>query len=71
MRLTVDYPEDFELAVKVIKNLHKEGEVFNLDDILDLFKRQQELLEINKNRVDSAIVNNIRSQAFVDAKSNH
>ncbi len=70
IRLTVDYPEDFELTERIIKNLHQEGKVFCLDDILKLFKSQPELLEINKNRVDMTIVNNIRSQAFADAKNN-
>jgi len=70
-RLTVDYPEDFELAERIFKNLHKEGKVFFLEDILELFKKQPELIKINENRVDKGIVDNYRSAEFHNLKKNN
>lgn len=69
LRLTVDYPEDFELTEKIFSSLHKEGEIFFMEDILELFKKEPGLIEINKNRVDQGIINNIRSAEFHNLKS--
>lgn len=68
MRLTVDYQEDFELFEQIIKTLHIEGQVFTLDDMLDLFTKQPELLTINKKHIDTTVVNNFRSEAFQTLK---
>lgn len=48
VRLVIDYPEDLELAKEVFNRLYKEGEVFGLKDIMRLFKKEPELLNINK-----------------------
>jgi spore coat polysaccharide biosynthesis protein SpsF len=68
LRLTVDYPEDFELAKIIFTKLHKEGKIFTLKDILDLFKKEPELVKINEKWVDKEIINNIRGKAFHDLK---
>lgn len=47
IRLTVDYPEDFELVTKIFENLYIPGEVFSLRDILKFLEDNPELLEIN------------------------
>lgn len=47
LRLTVDYPEDFELVSKIFENLYISGEVFPLKDIVRLLEDTPELLEIN------------------------
>jgi len=70
LRLTVDYPEDFKLTEEVFFKLYKEGEIFYLKDILDLFKKEPRLIDINKNRVDKTILNNIRSSEFHNLKIN-
>lgn len=69
LRLTVDYPEDVELVTRIFEALHREGSVFGLPEILDLFRRQPQLSLVNRNRVDTGIVHNIRSAAFHDAKT--
>lgn len=46
LRLTLDYKEDYELAKKIFKIL---GNNFHLNDILDLFQKQPQLLEITQN----------------------
>ena len=71
LRLTVDYPEDFELAEKIFRSLHWEGKIFFLEDILRLFKKDPSLIEINKNRVDLGIINNVRSAEFHNLKKNN
>ena len=71
LRLTVDYPEDFELTEKILRKLHKEGEVFFLEDVLELFKKEPELIKINENRVDKGIVDNYRSAEFHSLKKNN
>jgi len=46
MRLTLDYEEDFKLATIIFKEL---GNYFHLEDLMSLFKRKPELIEITKN----------------------
>lgn len=55
IRLTIDSDEDFILAKKIYECLSPNGEMFYLDDILQLFKSHKELLEINKNVKRSAM----------------
>lgn len=43
LRLSLDYQEDFELAIEIHKAL---GHNFHLEDISELFKRKPELFEI-------------------------
>lgn len=45
LRLTLDYPEDFELAKKVFAEL---GNNFHLNDILKLFESKPDLLKITE-----------------------
>jgi len=68
LRLTVDYLEDFELVEKIIGKLHQEGKIFYLRDILDLFKKEPNLIKINEKWVDNNLVNNIRSNEFHNLK---
>jgi spore coat polysaccharide biosynthesis protein SpsF len=47
-RLTLDYPEDFELIKRIYEGLYYKKDDFNLDDILDFLKQNPDLMEINK-----------------------
>lgn len=69
LRLTVDYQEDLDLVSKIFDELHVEGKIFVLEDILALLKRKPELVEINKKWVDKTIINNIRSNEFHNLKN--
>jgi spore coat polysaccharide biosynthesis protein SpsF len=69
LRLTVDYPEDFELTEIIFNKLHKEREVFTMKDILKLFKKDPDLIKINEKWVDKTILNNIRGAEFHNLKS--
>lgn len=48
IRITLDYPEDFQLVQKIFDRLYKKGEVFSLKEIIQLLKEQPKLMEINK-----------------------
>ncbi len=47
-RWTVDTAEDFELLKFIYESLFHKKEIFLLDDILDLFKENPEMLKINR-----------------------
>jgi len=49
-RLTLDYPEDFELFKRTFDELYQEGEIFSFKEIMTLLINKPETMEINKNR---------------------
>ncbi len=48
IRLTLDYDEDFKLFQAVFDELYVPGAVFSLKEIVNLFNRKPELLEITR-----------------------
>lgn len=67
LRWTLDYPEDLTFIKKVFD--HFGEKLFHLEDVMKLLREKPELIEINKNRVDTKIINNIRSAVYHDEKS--
>lgn len=49
-RLTLDYPEDYELFKKIFDELYKEGEVFSFKEIMTLLNNKPEIMKINEAR---------------------
>lgn len=49
-RLTLDYPEDYELFIRIFDELYKEGEIFSFKEIMTLLKNKPEIIKINQNR---------------------
>lgn len=49
MRWVVDEAADYKFIAEVYKRLHREGEIFYMDDILDLLSKHPELNDLNKN----------------------
>ncbi|MDH7604644.1 MAG: glycosyltransferase family protein [Melioribacter sp.] len=47
-RWTVDTIEDFELIEKIYESLYKENDIFYFEDILKLFEKYPDLVNINK-----------------------
>lgn len=47
LRLTVDTPADFELIERIFAELHRDGEVFTLEEIIALCRAKPELVAIN------------------------
>lgn len=52
IRLTIDYPEDFELTQAIYSRLHQPGQTVRLDQVMDLLKAEPALIEINRHRQD-------------------
>lgn len=48
MRWTVDYNEDLDFVREIYKHLYKPDRVFYMDDILELLRKNPEIMEINK-----------------------
>lgn len=49
-RLTLDYPEDFELFKRIFDELYKEEKTFSFKDIMILLNAKPEIREINKGK---------------------
>ena len=49
-RLTLDYPEDYELLKVIFDELYKEGEIFSFTEIMTLLNSNQEIMEINRKK---------------------
>jgi len=49
LRLTVDYPEDFEFVQKIFEELWKDEKVFSLSEIVKLCRLRPDLVNINRN----------------------
>ena len=48
IRLTLDYPEDYELLKRIFEKLYVRGGVFSLKEVVTLFNNDPGLLDINK-----------------------
>ncbi len=48
MRWTVDEMKDLEFVREIYKRLYKEGEIFLMEDVINLVKQLPELMEIHK-----------------------
>ena len=48
LRMTLDYPEDFEFFKAVFAHLYRPKKFFSLDDILHLLKQHPEITELNR-----------------------
>ncbi len=48
MRWVVDEDADCKFIAEVYKRLYREGEIFYMDDVLDLLSKHPELNTINK-----------------------
>lgn len=56
-RITVDYPEDFEVVRIIYDELYHGDNCFGLSDIEELIARKPEILELNKKYVRNASYN--------------
>lgn len=52
IRLTLDYPEDYEFIKKIYQNLFNRSQIFYMKDILELLMKQPDLLSINSKYVE-------------------
>jgi len=49
IRMTLDYPEDYEFVKAIFDRLYSPGKVFSLADILSLLRANPQLVDINRN----------------------
>jgi spore coat polysaccharide biosynthesis protein SpsF len=63
LRLTLDYEEDLVLLEEIFKRLHKDGEVFLLKDIEQLFMAEPRLKDINARWVSIETKDNVRKNS--------
>lgn len=64
MRLTLDYPEDYELFRAIFDRLYSPGKVFPLRDIVSLLLGKPELMDINR-RAQAAYLEHLKESAPV------
>jgi|GEM_PF-445132 len=50
LRLTVDDRDDFNVVRKIYQKLYKKGKIFKFDDIINLIKKNPDLLKIQKGK---------------------
>lgn len=48
IRMTLDYPEDYEFFKAVFAGLYKEGRVFSLDELIGFLEKNPAVMDINK-----------------------
>ena len=54
LRLTVDTPEDMELITRIFDELYLPGDIFPLEDIVNLCRKRDDLVAINAKVVQKA-----------------
>ena len=54
LKTTLDYPEDFNFIKKIFETLYEDKKYFSLIDIIDLVRKNPNLLSINKHRIEDA-----------------
>lgn len=67
IRMTLDYPEDYEFFKTIFDELYRPGKVFALREILALLKKKPHIMDINKG-VQEKYVDRIRKHTKVELK---
>lgn len=70
IRLTLDYPEDYQVLQRVFGDLHRPGEVFSLDELIAYLDAHPEVLEVNQDCARRYCENWLR-QAEIRLKPRH
>jgi len=47
-RLTLDYPEDYEIFKKIFDSMYKEGEIFSFQELMDFLNKNKNIMKINE-----------------------
>jgi len=50
IRMTLDYPEDLEFFKAIFERLYVPSKIFSLNDVIELLKKNPDIVEINKHR---------------------
>jgi len=49
-RLTLDYPEDYEVFKIIYDELYQEGEIFSIEEIMMLLNNKPEIMKVNRDK---------------------
>lgn len=67
MRWTVDEERDLKFVREIYKRLYMEGKIFYMEDILNLFKKRPELMDINKGIIrDEGYLKSLREDKVIN-----
>lgn len=69
IRMTLDYPEDFEFFKAVFDQLYNPGKIFTLKEIMKLLKDHPEIIKINEH-CESLYNSHIQESAPIKIKNN-
>ena len=50
-RLTMDYPEDYEVFQNIFDELYREGKIFTFEDVMTLLNKKPEIMKINRDKM--------------------
>lgn len=70
MRMTLDYPEDWEFFKAIFDKLYKDDEIFSLDEILNLLDSNPDILNINK-FCEDRFLKKFRKHSDIKLKKKH
>jgi len=68
IRMTLDYPEDFEFFKAIFDRLYVPGKVFTLKEIMTLLKNNPHIININKD-MQKAYLENLRKHTKIKLKN--
>lgn len=68
IRMTLDYPEDYEFFEEIFARLYSPGKIFSLRDILSLLRSNPQIMDINRN-VQEEYLKHIKESAPVKLKN--
>jgi len=69
IRMTLDYPEDFQFFKAIFEMLYVPGKVFTLKEIVALLKDNPQIIDINKD-MQKAYIENLRKHTKIRLKKN-
>ena len=54
-RFTIDYKEDYEFVKTVFEKLYPKNSLFSMNDILQLIKKEPEILKLNSSKINTTL----------------
>jgi len=67
IRMTLDYPEDYQFFREIFRRLYRPGKVFSLRDILSLLRDNPQLMDINR-KAQAAYMEHLKKSAPIKFK---
>ena len=61
-RLTIDYPEDFELVRTILEGIYNDNQPYSMDELIEFVEQHPELLRINCRKQQKKLSDNINTR---------